>query len=69
MAGLSVPAPDYPALVPGPSSVRRIGDHNRDLIVLAPRASILPFGWGHKFNTVIRKDSLAISTTESRDVY
>jgi hypothetical protein len=62
-------APDYSALVPGPSGVRRIGDHDRDLIVLAPRASILPFGWGHTFNMVIRKDSSAISITESRDVY
>jgi hypothetical protein len=39
------------------------------LIMLAPRASTLHFGWGHKLSTMIRKDSLAIPDTESKDVY
>jgi hypothetical protein len=41
----------------------------RYLIMLAPRAFILPFVWGHKLSTMIRKDSLAIPDTESKDVY
>jgi hypothetical protein len=38
-------------------------------IVLAPRVSDLPFGWGHKLSTMIRKDSSAISITEGNDVH
>jgi hypothetical protein len=65
MVGLSTPAPNR-LMYEG--YVTMIGY----LIMLAPpppRASILPFGWGHKLSMMIRKDSLAIPDTESKDVY
>jgi hypothetical protein len=38
-------------------------------IVLAPQASIIPFGWGHKLSVMIRKNSSDVPNTESKDVY
>jgi hypothetical protein len=64
-----VTIPDCPALVHRSFDVCRIGDHDQVSNRAYRRVSDLPFGWGHKLSTMIRKDSSTISPTEDNDVH
>jgi hypothetical protein len=57
------------ALVPRPSGVCRIGDHDRYLIVLAPERLTYLLDGETSLARCLEKDSSAISATEGNDVH